>query len=580
VLGRRLLPALALAGVLAWAALLVSAQPVTSPWWTYADADGTYTATALNLTYHDSRVQYLDHPGLPLHELLATSFLVERLGRRAAGEDGSSEDAFFTRKLLDLDSTRPLFRGWAILFYLAGAALSFLTAARLLGHWTWGLAAGLMWTAAPGLLAMSIQYRADVPLGVVTVALGYLVARAAVARSAPHYLAAALLLGFAVTVKLHAAGLVVPLVLAALWRPPQPGWRGRLWGDATAFVRRRPLFVGAAVLVWLLLVVTFNRPRIPFTPTSTQLSLVAFAVGALVAYLAATAAVGRWGAFRRLRPVFNPFYAALATAVAAGIALPAAIVLEDGLQMLVVVAKSLTGGGVNEDVEAFSAPLAQLQHFPLRQAAFVFALAGVAAAFGLVRREPVPVLLFLGAAVLAVMAQARLAAVHYFAPAYLLSVPAALWLFRARGGARASLLVWPVVAFVVLPQFEHRRDADGTTILFAAREAPALRLVERRLKPGEVGLVSSTWPHPDSRYFESVRFWVEHAPDFHYRFLPDYPTTRTFVSEQGLRPRYYVGPAATTVVGTMPIELMTGTYTARRLRGVTDAVELLAGPFP
>lgn len=553
---------------------------MTSPWWTYADADATYTATALNLTYHNSRANYLDHPGLPLHELLATSFLVERLARRAAGEDGVSQDAFFAEKILDLDSTRALFRGWAILFYFAGAVLSFLTAARLLGHWTWGLAGGLMWTAAPGLLVMSIQYRADVPLSLLTVAVGYLLARAAAARSAAHYLAAALLLGFAVTVKLHAAGLVVPLVLAVLWRPPEPGWCERLWGDAAAFVRRRRFLVGASVLVWLVLVVTFNRPRVPFTPTRTQLSLVAVAGGVLIVYIAATVAVARRDALRPLRGLFSTFYAGLATAAAVGIALPAVIVLEDGLQMLVVVAKSLTGSGVNEDVQPFTAPVDQLTSFPLRQAAFVFVLAGIAAVLGLVRREPVPVVLFAGAMVLAVMAQARLAATHYFAPAYVLSIPAALWLFRARGGPRASLLVWPIIAFIVYPQFENRRGADLATSSFAAREAPALRLVERRLQPGEVGLVAPSWPHPDSRYFESVRFWVEHAPDFRYRILPDSPTTLTFATEHGLRPRYYVGPAATTVVGTMPIQLTTGTYSARRLPGVADAVELLSGPSP
>ena len=45
-------------------------------------------------------------------------------------------------------------------------SLSFLFAARLFGHWTWGLAAGLLWAAAPGLTAMSIQLRPDVPLAV------------------------------------------------------------------------------------------------------------------------------------------------------------------------------------------------------------------------------------------------------------------------------------------------------------------------------------------------------------------------------------------------------------------------------
>ena len=37
------------ATVLTLAALVVEAQPLRSPWWTYADADATYTASGLNL---------------------------------------------------------------------------------------------------------------------------------------------------------------------------------------------------------------------------------------------------------------------------------------------------------------------------------------------------------------------------------------------------------------------------------------------------------------------------------------------------------------------------------------------------
>lgn len=559
----RVAPALALAAVVAWSALLVFSQPVGSPWWRYADADATYTATALNLTYRESRVNYLDHPGLPLHELLATSFLVERLARRVAGDETLSRDAFFADRMLHLDSTRPLFRGWAIVFYLAGAVLSFLLAARLLGHWTWGLAAGLLWTGAPGLVAMSIQYRADVPLSVATVAVGYTIALAARARSAALYLVAAALLGFAVTIKLHAAGLIVPLGLAVLWRPPAAGWWEQLRHDGAALVRRRPFLLGAALFAWLALVVTFNRPRLPFTPTAEQLTLVGVGTAVILALLAV-----------------NRFYATLAAAIAAGIAVPAVIVLQDGLQMLVVVARGLTGGGINEEVEPFSASLERFRHWPFEDATFVFLLAAAAAVVGLRRREPLPALLFSGAVVLAIMAQARLSATHYFAPAFVLSVPAALWLFSSRRGAPASVLVWPIVAVIALHSYEHRRDVGNDASLFAAREAPALRAVAERLQPGEVGVVPGSWPHPDSRHFESVYLYSEHTPDYRYRFLPDTPRALAFAAEHGLRPRYFVGPLATTITGTMPLRLETGTYTARPLPGVPGAVELVGVPAP
>jgi hypothetical protein len=574
----RLAPALALTAVLTWAVFLVSSQPVTSPWWRYADADAIYTGTALNLTYHNSHVQYLDHPGLPLHELLATSFLAERLVRSAAGEDGMSEDVFFAERMGDLDSTRWQFRGWSILFYLSGAVVSFFVAARLLGHPTWGLAGGLLWTGAPGLLAMSIQYRPDVPLAVLTLVVGYLIARGALARSAAHYLGAGLLLGFAVTVKLHAAGLVVPLALAAVWRRREQGWWPRLRRDTADFVGRRPLLAAACVVLWLVLLVTFNSSRFPFTPTDEQRSLLTNALGVLAVYFGATALINRWGTFRRLRSVFSTFYAMLTAAMALGIVLPALIVLDDGLQMLVVIWTGLGGRGVNEEIALFSAPLDQLAEFPLRQAVIVFVLAAAAAALGLVRREPAPVLLFVGAAVLAVMAQARLATTHYFAPAYVLSVPAALWLFRARGGLRAPLLLWPIVGFLLLPHYQHRHEANNAASAFESRERPALDLVDRLLERGEVALVPGGWPREDSRYFEFVRVHVEHTPEYRYRFLPDLPTALAFAAENDLRPRYFVGPVASSVEGTMPLQLVSGMYTARRLPGVPAAVELLSGP--
>jgi hypothetical protein len=54
----RVLPALALAATLAVALAIVVAQPVRSLWWTYADADATYTAASLNLLLGAARLNY------------------------------------------------------------------------------------------------------------------------------------------------------------------------------------------------------------------------------------------------------------------------------------------------------------------------------------------------------------------------------------------------------------------------------------------------------------------------------------------------------------------------------------------
>ena len=74
--------AAALAFVLAIvvAAVVVFAQPLRSPWWTYADADASYTGAALNLVA-GYPAEFVDHPGLPLTEAAALAFGADALLR-------------------------------------------------------------------------------------------------------------------------------------------------------------------------------------------------------------------------------------------------------------------------------------------------------------------------------------------------------------------------------------------------------------------------------------------------------------------------------------------------------------------
>ena len=95
---------LALAAALAAAGVVVASQPVRSPWWTYADADATYTATGLNLLL-GKRAKYLDHPGLPLEELLEISFGADWLAHGAP-----ARQRYVDARLLDLDRTRTVYR--------------------------------------------------------------------------------------------------------------------------------------------------------------------------------------------------------------------------------------------------------------------------------------------------------------------------------------------------------------------------------------------------------------------------------------------------------------------------------------
>ena len=176
--------ALAFATTVTLAALIASAQPVRSPWWTYADADASYTAAALNHVMGETS-RFVDHPGLPVTEVTALTFGVDALLEERSLSDAARK-RYVDDKLLHLDSARGVFRGLAIAAYLLGAVLSFLLIGRLLGHWTWGFAAGILWLAAPGLVAMSIQLRPDVLLAVLCLVFAYAVGRALQTRDPLH----------------------------------------------------------------------------------------------------------------------------------------------------------------------------------------------------------------------------------------------------------------------------------------------------------------------------------------------------------------------------------------------------------
>ncbi len=68
--------------------------------------------------------------------------------------------------------------------------------------------------------------------------------------------------GFATMAKLHALALLLPLVVAALWRPPAGGWN-ELWARA----RARPAVLAAFVVPWVVIALFLNGVLVPFTPT-------------------------------------------------------------------------------------------------------------------------------------------------------------------------------------------------------------------------------------------------------------------------------------------------------------------------
>src|SRR5262245_684581 len=148
-----------LAGVIAVTGVLVARQPLTSPWWVYADSDAPYVASGLNLMSGES-TRYFDHPGLPLQQLIALTFRV-RLALHEAAGGSRSAPRYADQVMLQLDSARPYYRTFGIVVFVTGTLLAFVLLTRLFGHWSYGAAGSLLWLGAPGLLPMSIQYRAD-----------------------------------------------------------------------------------------------------------------------------------------------------------------------------------------------------------------------------------------------------------------------------------------------------------------------------------------------------------------------------------------------------------------------------------
>ena len=555
-------------------AVVLLAQPIRSPWWTYADADATYTAASLNLMLGVD-VRYLDHPGLPLEQVLATTLGAEYLFEKAVYGVPSRRD-FVDERMVDLDRTRAHFRTLAILFYLAGTILSFVLLARLFCHWAWGLAGSLLWLAAPALIPLSIRYRPDVLLAVLALVFAYLLARAVERRSAAMYGAAAVLLGFAVMVKMHALGLVVPLALAAVWKPPAEKWARPLWQDIRRTVGSRRSLFAAVTSVWVLLALLFNYGRFPFTPTREQLIDTLAPFGLVAAFLFVSVLVHRRDPPRVVARTLDPFYGFVGAAFLVGLALPVTLSVRDGLQSFVSIVENAKGGGVNQGVEAFAGRV-DLLGPDLRGPLLVFALSGIAAVVGLVVRDPRPLLWFLGAAVLGIMAYARVGFPHYFAPAFMVALPGALWLFaRARGALRA-VLVPLLVVFVLVPPLRNA-DSSRTTYENAARDAaPSLEAIEALLRPGEVALTPYYWPHADPRYYDAVQGYVNYSPPYPYRFVPS--SAVAFATEREWRIRFYTGPEARDVEGTETVSITAvGDYTARPLPGVDMALELLSGP--
>jgi hypothetical protein len=563
-----------LAIVIAAAVALVAAQPVTGPWWINADADATYSASALNIVSGDYS-RYFDHPGLPTQEALALTFGAVSLAH------GGPTRAWATDEMLHLDRARPVFRGWAILFFVGGAALAYLLMSRLFGHWTWGLAGGLLWLAQPE-LTDTIQIRPDMLLCVLLLLAGYVAVRAWERRSAVGYVVASAIAGVAFMTKLHAIAIIPMIVLATVLGYPGRNWWHSLLSDARSFAGRHRLGVGLAAGAWVVCFFLLNWNRFTVTTAGMNAGLLGAVAAAVVVYVLATMlARGRIA-----RRIFDPFYVALAGAFAVGVALPLLLVLTYSPWILSLTFETLIGRNVNAGVSTFNLSFHQLTSFPLLEVMIVVALAGVAAVVGVARRDAFPVLWFVGAAAATVMAMARLSELRYYAPGFVLAVPAALWLFRRRRVAAAPIIVWALVAGVVVPTFVHMNDQTHFVALEQTEHRAATQIADKLLMPGEVALLPNyDYPMPDTRWWQLLHEFVYSPPAYPYRFLPDDPNAIQTAMSQGEHVRYYLGSAALGVHKRQSLTLVSGTYEVEPVQGEPGdpglelgVVQLLSGP--
>ena len=559
--------------VLAAAVYVVARQPLDSPWWLYADPDASYAASSLNLLDGEP-TEFLGHPGVPEQELLATTFGAQHLWSKLSDPGAPSTRTYVDSKLANLDSTRAAFRGWAIAFFLLGALLTFAVVTSLLGHWGWGLLAGLLWTAAPDFTTGggAMQIRPDVLLSLLSLVTVFLAVRGAQRRDGGTYLLAALVLGVTLTVKVHAIGLLPALVLAVVLRPPRADWPGRTRTRVAELVRRRT--VQAAVAGWLVLAVALNRNHLSFHPTHSQTWAVVMPLLVVAVWLAV--------ALRSRSRVLDPFHPAFVAAILAGIALPMTLFLDQGFRIAGEMRDALTGGGANKGVPLFSIVWQEFNGYPLRQALLLFVFAAVATAVALRLGRLMPVIWFVAAAVMGLMGAARLGASRYFEPAYVLSIPPTLWLFTVRRAVTVPLAAAVLAAYVLYPTFDHAGDAAraaGVDERYAADVAAASAPL---LGPTDVAIAPDYAPIADVRYWAVVQNFVAHVPPRAYRFLPDYAPALATATSADERVHYYFGPAAVDFTGPGPLTLASGEWYAQ---GVTQAArpafgvaELLSPP--
>jgi hypothetical protein len=519
-ISRRARHAAAVVALVVAAVLLLTAQPLRSPWWTGHDFDTVYASSSLTL-FRGERSTFLDHPGLPLQEALAAALTAEWALTDSGASRSERADAF----LSDLDRLRPHLRVFGALLFAGSALIAYAAVAWSARSTLAGLFAGLVLLAAPDATVWAAVVKPDPLLAALSVASVALLVEGARRRAGELYVAAAALIGFAVTVKVHALGLLAPLALAVLlWPPPTTGLRALAAG-----VRRRRRTLYAAGGVFVALAIVLNRLAAP--PALRPLALVSLGLLALAAVAAAAWLVARRTRLRR----WVELALVLAAAGLVGAVVPNLLYANLPAPTLRWLAVTLSGRGV-EASTSFVSPFDVLSPW-----AALFLVAAIGLVLALRGGDRPAVLWAVAVVAMGGLALLRYGSVHYYTAAVALLAPLAAPALRLL--SRAPALIAVVFLLTLYRPFDLQVDEARDRGVIAETTERVNTWVDRRLRDGEVAL--TFLESDDSRTFALVRQYAPSTPPRRFRFLPATSRGVEHARQAGLQIRYVIAAAET-----------------------------------
>jgi hypothetical protein len=427
---------------------------------------------------------------------------------------------------------------------------------------------------------MSIQYRPDVLLAALVLLAGYLIVRAYETRTIRAYLLAAFVVGVVITVKIQAVALLPSLVVAAAVHPPVGAWPRNSFHAVRGLIASHSRLTAAVAVVWCSVAALL-------LPEATRADIGSYAVAPALALLVTVTAIAFAGSGTGRRRPGLALAAATSAALVVGLLAAVSLMPNSGFDALREMAANLSGGGVNSSVDPF-ADLGRLASVHMRPTVVLIALACVAAVVGAVRRDAWPALWTIASLAATLLAAARLATPHYFAPAYMLAIPAVFWLARSRSTVWLRAAVLPLVAWICIVPLKYRGGASATAHRFAMVGSSALGEGREHLEPGQVALTPLNFPSADARYFNEVHEYIIDPPHRAYQFLPISGAGYGYAVSLGLRPRYYVtsqpgvtnwlGPTTADLEGKSIVTLVTaGRFRIRQIDTTTYEIWRIGG---